>query len=472
MTTKFGTSGVRGLVSALLDRDARKYGAAFVRYLLESGRSSAGDPVLIGWDLRESSPEIARICRDCVEEGGLVPILCGDVPTPALALAALDRVAPAMMITGSHIPADRNGIKFYRADGEIAKADEIAVQRLVAEPEERTDRSGPSLEKGCWAGERDKIVRDYVERCSVLFPRDILSGLKIGVYEHSSVARDILHEVLRLYGAQTVALARSESFVPVDTEAVSVETRAQLHAWADAESFAAIVSTDGDGDRPLLADGRGDVVSGDVLGVMAARMLGATILVTPVTSNSGIEAAGDWSVVRTRVGSPFVIAGMTDRQGAVLGFEANGGVLVGAGFTVDGAPLAELVTRDCAVPILATLAASVRHGKSIAELVAELELPVGASDRLQDISTEKSAALIAALETSEAERDRFLTDFAPVVSIDKTDGLRMSLADGCVVHLRPSGNAPELRCYVEAASVAQAGEMLQLCLQRAEQFQN
>jgi phosphomannomutase len=104
-----------------------------------------------------------------------------------------------------------------------------------------------------------------------------------------------------------IAFARSDTFIPVDTEAVSPETIALLKQASRRPWLDAIVSADGDGDRPLVTDETGTPLRGDLLGLIAANFLGASSVVTPVTSNSGIEAAGSFGVIRTRVGSPFVI---------------------------------------------------------------------------------------------------------------------------------------------------------------------
>jgi len=114
---KFGTSGLRGLSADLTGRASALYATAFARHLLKNGHAKPGDLILIGRDFRESSPAISATCIGALKRAGLTPIDCGTLPTPALALYGLQLKAASLMITGSHIPADRNGIKFYRPDG-------------------------------------------------------------------------------------------------------------------------------------------------------------------------------------------------------------------------------------------------------------------------------------------------------------------------------------------------------------------
>src|SRR3546814_3020580 len=125
-----------------------------------------------------------------------------------------------------------------------------------------------------------------------LLAEDAIAGLKVGVYQHSTFARDMMVDVLRHYGAEVHPLGRSEIFIPVDTEAVSAQTVASLQKWSGDLGLDAIISADGDGDRPLVADESGTPLRGDLLGLIAANFLAARTVVTPVTSNSGIEVAG------------------------------------------------------------------------------------------------------------------------------------------------------------------------------------
>jgi phosphomannomutase len=315
----------------------------------------------------------------------------------------------------------------------------------------------------------------YGARNRLLLPAGSLAGLRVGVYQHSTVARDLFISVLTHYGAEAVALGRSESFIPVDTEAVSGETVALLQGWAVQHGLDAIISADGDGDRPLVTDETGTPVRGDLVGLIACRFLGATAIATPVTSNSGIEAAVGGAVLRTKVGSPFVIAAMNDAvaagEKAVAGFEANGGTLTATPFTVNGQTLTPLPTRDSLMPVLAVLAlaAAAEAGRSL-QIAAGFALPAAASDRLEDFPVETSAALMAELRSGANALAAFLAPIGVPATVSDIDGLRVTLETGDVVHLRPSGNAPEMRCYVEARDDAAAFRLLTAGLARIREW--
>ena len=205
---KFGTSGLRGLATDLVGAESRRYAAAFLRYLRSRGPVHQ---MLVGRDLRASSPDIAGSVISALD---VDVVDCGELPTPALALEAMRRGAPAIMVTGSHIPADRNGLKFYRADGEIDKADEAGILAALA------DASASNLKT---MAEPEALGR-YLERHASLLPADALAGQRIGVWQHSSVARDLFVAALEMFGADIVPLGRSDVFVPVDTEAVGADT--------------------------------------------------------------------------------------------------------------------------------------------------------------------------------------------------------------------------------------------------------
>ncbi|WP_313195712.1 phosphomannomutase [Shinella zoogloeoides] len=472
MSLKFGTSGLRGLSVDLEGPASALYATAFARHLLAAGLARPGDEILIGRDFRASSPAISAIAIAALRKAGLAPRDCGALPTPALALLGLQSRAACLMVTGSHIPADRNGIKFYRPDGEIDKADEAAITAAAAAI--RAEGTVFDAAKESAEDRHDAAVALYGERNRRLLPEGSLSGLRVGVYQHSTVARDLFVSVLAYYGADVVALGRSESFVPVDTEAVSAETVALLQQWALEHGLHAIVSADGDGDRPLVADETGTPIRGDLVGLIASRFLGASVVATPVTSNSGIEAAIGGRVLRTKVGSPYVIAAMNEAvaagETAVAGFEANGGTLTATPFTVNGETLAPLPTRDSLMPILAVLALGAAEERPLSRIAAGLALPAAASDRLENVPVETSAALMAELRSGAGPLAAFLAPIGVPQKVSDIDGLRVTLEDAGVIHFRPSGNAPEMRCYVEAADEAAAARLLAAGLARIREW--
>jgi len=458
----FGTSGARGLVSQMTDQVCIAYTLAFLQGL---ALAKPGQKIALGMDLRPSSPAIARACAAGIRQTGCEVDFCGVLPTPALAFYALSHAIPAIMITGSHIPFDRNGIKFYRVDGEISKADETAICNAVVTLQGLTDQDAlPSV--------NHTALQHYVQRYTRLFSKDLLKDWRIGLYEHSSAARDCLREVLSALGAKVICLERTDTFVPIDTEAVSDEDRRRGLAWAVEYNLQAIISTDGDGDRPLIADETGNWLRGDIVGLLCAKFLGAHTVVTPVSCNTAIEASGLFQrVIRTRIGSPYVIAGMeqatADGSSSVAGFEANGGFLAGKGLRVDQHELEALPTRDAVLPALAILAMASQQQVDVSALLADLPQRFTASDRIQDFPVANSRALLDRLESDAAAyRGIWGAELGELASRDLTDGLRLSFENGEIVHLRPSGNAPELRCYAEAASMRRAEALVKLSLKR------
>lgn len=464
---QFGTSGARGLASAMTDAVCMAYTRGFLSHLAELGEFVLGTPVALAGDLRPSTPRILAACAQAVRDAGGEVEFCGFVPTPALALHAFGRSIPSLMVTGSHIPDDRNGIKFYRPHGEVLKDDEAGMMRQpVPAADGRFTPDGMLADPSPLPAPMD-VESAYVRRYADFFGPDALAGLSIGVYQHSAVGRDLLFAIIEALGAKAVALGRSEKFIPVDTEAVRSEDVALAREWAAAHGFDAMVSTDGDSDRPLLADASGTWLRGDVLGVLCARALDAQAVVTPVSSSTVLERCGAFDrTERTRIGSPYVIAAMdallAAGQGGVCGYEANGGFLLASPVVRGGATLAPLPTRDAVLPILAVLAAS--RG-DVAGMLEELPPRVTHSDRIKDFAIPRSEALFAALladggGVALARLDGHFGGIAGAITgLDLTDGIRMITASGAIVHLRRSGNAPELRCYSEADDAATAARI-------------
>jgi phosphomannomutase len=446
---KFGTSGLRGLVADLTDEVAYAYTRAF---LTSVAADASG--LVIGHDLRDSSPRIAAACLKAAQDGGLPVFYVGALPTPAIAYFGLQQGCPSIVVTGSHIPFDRNGIKFYTAVGEITKAHESLINSAHVALPDIVTTTLPPVDVSAY--------QHYCDRYLDVFGTTALAGLTVALYQHSSVGRDLFADLFERMGAEVISLGRTDQFVPIDTEAVSPEDHKRAEQWAAEYKFDCIFSTDGDADRPLVGNERGRWLRGDRLGVLCAQSLYADAVVTPVSSNSVAEECASFArVERTRIGSPFVIEAMEALSSSyqkVVGYEANGGFLVGSELPVEGEILRPLATRDAILPFLVVMAVCQKRGISLSELEASLPEIYTASDRVKGVTPERGAEFIAQLNIDPYSLEQDL-ELQPFMSADATDGCRLRYEGNVIVHFRQSGNAPELRCYTEARSEHQAREI-------------
>tara|TARA_Y100001956_G_scaffold5226_1_gene4709 strand:+ start:42720 stop:44165 length:1446 start_codon:yes stop_codon:yes gene_type:complete len=456
----FGTSGARGLVVDFSSDVCAAFTHAFISVMKSSWQF---DTIAIAIDNRPSSYAMAMACAEAAKQRNISVEYYGVVPTPALAYSAMQRNIPSIMVTGSHIPFDRNGLKFYRPDGEISKQDEQAILSVNAAFSTVDDLT--ELDTDLSAAD------EYIKRYTSIFDSNALAGKRIGIYEHSSAGRDLYHKIFSALGAEVVALERTDTFVPIDTEAVGEEDKEKAKAWSKQHHLDAIFSTDGDGDRPLVADEKGNWLRGDILGLLCADALEADALAIPVSCNTAVELSAKFNkVIRTKIGSPYVIAEfavLAQEYNRVAGFEANGGFLLGSSIQVGGHELKALPTRDAVLPAIMVLATL--FDDSLSSKVAQLPERFTASDRVQNFATQRSQQIISdGLSNPQRLLNRLQWVDEVVDATDNTDGFRMSLKSGNVIHLRPSGNAPELRCYAEADTEPRAQEYVLKTLSAVE----
>ncbi|EMS8574920.1 O-antigen biosynthesis phosphomannomutase RfbK [Salmonella enterica] len=451
----FGTSGARGLVKDFTPQVCAAFTVSFVAVMQEH---FSFDTVALAIDDRPSSYGMAQACAAALADKGVNCIFYGVVPTPALAFQSMSDNMPAIMVTGSHIPFERNGLKFYRPDGEITKHDEAAIL---------------SVEDTCSHLELKELIVsemaavNYISRYTSLFSTPFLKNKRIGIYEHSSAGRDLYKPLFIALGAEVVSLGRSDNFVPIDTEAVSKEDREKARSWAKEFDLDAIFSTDGDGDRPLIADEAGEWLRGDILGLLCSLALDAEAVAIPVSCNSIISSGRFFKHVKlTKIGSPYVIEAFNELSRSysrIVGFEANGGFLLGSDICINEQNLHALPTRDAVLPAIMLLYKS--RNTSISALVNELPTRYTHSDRLQGITTDKSQSLISMGRENLSNLLSYIgLENEGAISTDMTDGMRITLRDGCIVHLRASGNAPELRCYAEANLLNRAQDLVNTTL--------
>jgi phosphomannomutase len=469
---KFGTSGRRGQLIYLTDLEIYANVRGELVYLqsqtLERGGIREGDEFYIGRDFRPSSPRISQAVDEAVKDAGMRPVHTGNVPTPALASFAFPRRKGSIMVTGSHIPFDWNGYKLNTSRGELLKSHEAPInehvgrirESLYSEPFDRSkfDERGALKQRPELPAALDSVRDEYLRRYLDFFGGRSLAGTRILVYQHSAVGRDLLLELIRALGAEAVPAGRSDTFVPIDTENIDADTLGAVQSLLPDPNFDAVVSTDGDSDRPLVlgvnrASGSLRFFPGDLLGMITATYLGADAVVVPISCNDAIDRGALAPVLepKTRIGSPYVIAGMEEaaRKGrsAICGWEANGGFLLGSDVRRDGKLLRALATRDAMLPILAVLFAAREKGVTLSALFDALPARFTSATLIRKFPREDGARLVAGLSVADLE-----PLFGAVAGVDRTDGVRVTFTGGDVLHLRPSGNADEFRVYSCAGS--------------------
>ncbi|KAJ6117126.1 phosphomannomutase [Penicillium capsulatum] len=502
---KFGTSGRRGLIVDLTQLEIYTNVLGEIRYLqaipVSEGGIQSGDDFYFAYDLRPSSihyvePNRGGLCQAVVRaltDAGMRPISLGAIPTPALTLFALQRGKGSIMVTGSHIPFDRNGYKLNTSKGELLKKDEQPINDSVeivrkqileqAFTESLFNEQGMLRQDSALVAPIPDGKSEYIQRYLDFFQGDTLEGVKLLVYQHSAVGRDLIVELLQALGAEVVPAGRSETFVPIDTEAIDQAQLDTVQKLSDStgQNFDAVISTDGDSDRPLLLapeDGKLHFFSGDLLGMVVAEFLGADAVVVPISTNDAIDRGPLAKVLepKTKIGSPYVIASMQNAASRgcrrVLGWEANGGFLTGSDLEVDGRKLAALPTRDAVLPLLCVLFAARKRQTTVPALFKTLPTRykvrgVSYADEITALDANGGAVTTNERENEQISQIRrelqkvFSADagFSPVQLTNYTDGVRVLFRNNDVAHIRPSGNADELRIYSVSDSQARAEEI-------------
>ncbi len=543
---QFGTSGRRGEVVHLTQLEVFINAVAELEFLQSLPQSDGGivrgEDFYYARDLRPSSSayvveqqgrgELAQAIELAIRYVGMVPVNEGLIPTPALTHFALKQGKGSIMVTGSHIPFDRNGYKTNTSKGELLKQHEAPINDKVKEVRSRfynqlfddsffgTDgllKEGSKL----LSKEDNQATTVYLDRYVDFFGNNALSGLKLLAYQHSAVGRDMLIVILEGLGAEVVAAGRSETFVPIDTENMDADQLAVIQALYNKAAgiygrFDAIVSTDGDSDRPLIlgvdpATSNVQFFGGDLIGMLTAELLGANAVVVPISCNDSIDHGILKNITepKTRIGSPFVIAGMekalASGKKSVCGWEANGGFLTASDINMNGKILKALPTRDAILPILSVLSIAKRDNLPLtnifsrlpkrfsrAALIKEFPRTSGlnivkrfspenklvktvmfnehSAPTFNDADNQRIPALAVQADEMNAIKLQLETVFSPAIGfghinqMNFVDGVRIYFKNGDVAHLRPSGNADELRIYALADTQIRANQIASLAV--------
>jgi phosphoglucosamine mutase len=402
----FGTDGVRGVVGETLTPElVERLGSAVTHW---SGRGR----VFVGRDTRGSGPELEEaFARGVVAAGGNA-VLAGVLPTPAVALLALD---VGVVISASHNPPEYNGVKLFTGQGrKLTDTQEEEIEALLDAP--------PAAEPG--SIDRVDIALDsYLGHVVERFGTD-LAGLRIGVDCANGAYSAIGAEAFRRLGADVVAVADTPDGTNINVESGATDLRL-LSRTVSEHGLDLGLAFDGDGDRMLAVDAAGTPLDGDQLLAVLALALGVDLVAVTVMTNLGFHrlmADRGIRVVTTDVGDRYVLDAL-DREGGLLGGEQSGHLIylrdhvTGDGLAaallvcgaLDGRTLAEAAA---VMPRYPQVQANVRVGRreltpAIREEVEALNAKLDGDGRIlvRPSGTEPVVRVLAEAPDEEAARD-------------------------------------------------------------------
>jgi phosphoglucosamine mutase len=424
----FGTDGIRGVanVHPMTPELALALGRAVT---FVAGRAQRHAPrVLVGKDTRLSGYMLeTAIAAGVTSMGGRV-LLCGPVPTPAVAhLTVSMRADAGIVISASHNPYADNGIKIFGKDGfKLPDATEEEIEALLREPERLGERrTGPAIGR---AVKLEDARGRYVAFVKNTFPRDLtLDGIRVVVDAAHGAAYVVAPLVFSELGARVHALGVRPNGTNINREAGALHPD---HARAEVVRRGAQIgiALDGDADRVIVIDEKGRIVDGDaVIAMCATRMkqdgeLRRATVVGTVMSNLGLERALDAqgiALLRTPVGDRYVVEAM--RQGGFnLGGEQSGHLVF----------LDHASTGDGLIAALQVLALMIRTGKALSDLARE------AMERVPQV-----------LESVTLAARRPLEEMAALQAL--IGRAKTALGSEGRVLVRWSGTEPKLRVMVE-----------------------
>jgi phosphoglucosamine mutase len=404
----FGTDGVRGVVGEGLTLDlVERLGRASA---LWSGRGR----VFVGRDTRGSGPELEEAFAEGVASAGGNAVLGGVLPTPAVALLALDLGA---VISASHNPPEYNGVKLFDGEGrKLTDAAEEEIEALLdAEPAEQAgqiDRVGVAT---------DSYFEHIVERFGTH-----LGGLRIAVDCANGAYSGIAPKAFEQLGAEVKAVGADPDGRNINVGCGATDLSLLTSVVSEGD-FDLGIAFDGDGDRMLAVDGEGETVDGDQILAVLALDLGVDLVAVTAMTNLGFHrlmAERGIRVVTTPVGDRYVLEAL-HREGGLLGGEQSGHLIwLGNHVTGDGLAAALL------------LCAAVRGRRSLSDVTAVMP-------RYPQVKRN--------IGVSRAD--------LPQSVVDEVERINAGLGDGGRVLVRPSGTEPVVRILAESENAEDAASL-------------
>ena len=428
----FGTNGVRGIVNQDVTAELA------MRLAMSLGTLTRGT-VAVGQDTRVSGSMLSHAAIAGLLATGCKVINLGIAPTPAVQYFVRDNADAGIVITASHNPREYNGLKLIAGDGtEFASEAELAVEDVyfkgglrLADWRETGELSDTNVIPAYIEGTIGKVNAPDIKK------RGFVVAVDTGCGAGSIVTPFLLS---KLNCKVTTINAQIDGTFPSRNPEPTEDVLTDLGKIVISNGADLGVAHDGDADRAVFIDERGNFVNEDVLlAIIVKHVLSKKVgpVVTPVSSSQRIvdvaEAAGG-HVIWTPVGSIYV-ARMMMQVNAVIGGEGNGGIIFPE----------HQYCRDGAMTVAKVLEIMTERGKKISELVKEI--PKRYMDKTKVTCRDRDATMQQIRSSVEG-------------NIDTTDGIKISYDDGWLL-IRPSGTEPIIRIFVEAETKRRARGLLE-----------
>ena len=427
MAKFFGTNGIRGVFSEDLTLE-------FVHDMtLAIGTYFEKGTVLIGFDGRESSPVISKVVSSALNSIGIDCNVVGIVPTPCLQFAVKTLgYSGGIMITASHNPPQYNGIKPTAKDGvEISRGDELVVEDIYLQKSwiKNTENWGTT-------GKEERAIETYLKGIVSQIDSKLIESknFKVVLDLGNGVQAVSAPDFCKMMQCQTLLVNQNiDGKFPGRGSEPTPQNLSELSQTVTENNADFGIAFDGDGDRSIFCDNKGNILTGDKSALALTQHIlkknSNSVIVTCLNSGSNIEVLADKfnsKVIRTKIGSVEVSRKMIHTN-ALIGFEENGGYMYGKHNQVrDGC-----MTLALMLDLLAT-------GKSLSDEIANLPPSFTTKDKVS-CSSENASKLISLL------KEEF-------PSSDTTDGIKITINPKNWVMIRPSGTEPIVRVYAEAES--------------------
>ncbi|MDH4226957.1 MAG: phosphoglucosamine mutase [Deltaproteobacteria bacterium] len=366
----FGTDGVRGIanIEPMTAETALKLGRAIAYVFKKEPRRHR---IVIGKDTRLSGYMLESAMMAGICSMGVDTLMVGPLPTPGIAFITSSMRADAgVVISASHNPYQDNGIKFFSRTGfKLPDSIEAEIEEFISDDNDPTHR--PTASAVGKAYRIDDAIGRYVVFAKNTFPKELtLEGLKIAVDCANGATYKVAPEVFSELGADVISIGVKPNGENINKDCGSLHPEG-LIAEVKRTGANIGIALDGDGDRCILVDEKGNLIDGDhIMTVIALDMikkgtLKNNTLVSTIMSNSGLEAPIEKAggrVVRTGVGDRYVVDEMI-KGGHNFGGEQSGHII----------SMDHTTTGDGVISSLQTLAVMVREGRALSELASVMK---------------------------------------------------------------------------------------------------